>query len=313
MTTPTAMTQLSSAAAAAHYPCIELYPSSPLRQFPPPLTPVHTMRPLRERCGFNLQIKTSFSHSATPAPWSPKGHGHLQPHRNHLPRRRKTKRITFYDDESASPPQPTPAPAPVPPLVPAPVPVPAPEEQRHLQEVVPGLFFAFHTPADTTSNRALEAGYTHLVDVCLPTGPDAPFAGASEQAFEGTVHRLRLVLPAAALAPAGGRAGLALTDAQLRTARDFLAQALPYGTAAARGAAGVRVLLTTPPHRPTDAMAIAGCYLAFASGKGAETVLRYVDEEESFLSVWKGEVSGEEMERVERVARMWSWLSGIRR
>ena len=48
--------------------------------------------------------------------------------------------------------------------------------------------------------------------------------------------------------------------------------------------------------------------MGFAAGRGVEEVLGCVDEEEAVLSVWKGEVSGEEVERVEEIARSWSWL-----
>ena len=63
-------------------------------------------------------------------------------------------------------------------------------------------------------------------------------------------------------------------------------------------------MIATPFGRPTDAMCVAGCYLAFISKKTVEDVLRYIDEEEDFLSVWKGEVSENEVERTEQVARV---------
>ena len=49
--------------------------------------------------------------------------------------------------------------------------------------------------------------------------------------------------------------------------------------------------------------------MGFAARRGVEEVLRCVDEEEAVLSVWKGEVSGEEVERIEEIARGWSWLT----
>ncbi|KAH9833978.1 uncharacterized protein C8Q71DRAFT_154935 [Rhodofomes roseus] len=291
---------------------IGIYPTSPLAQFPPPVPVLRT--PLRERCGFtaelSLTIKTSFGQQqACSGSWSPKGH--IQPHRSHLPRRRKAqiKRIVFYDDEPEQTQPPAPAPG-------AFVPPPKPADEPCLQEAVPGLFVAFKTE----STHPHDASYTHIIDVCYPLpGYDA---GATEQAYqpEGRVHRLRLVLPEASKEPPV-RAGLALTEAQLRAARDFLAQALPYGSAAQQSVAtrpaadkqATRVLISTPPRRPTDAMSIVGCYLAFASRKSVDTALRCIDDEPEFLSVWKGEVSEDEVARVERVARMWSWLSGIRR
>jgi len=296
--------------AAPYSPISSLYPSSPLAEFPPPVPTLR--RPLRERCGFthNLKIHTSFAQQARPGPWSPKGH--IQPHRNHLPRRRKgqIKRIVLYEDDSATEPKVQEGPEALNAL---------PEtEGRHLQEVVPGLFLEFR-PADSSVDiaRAQEERYTHVIDICYP--PPGYDSGAVEQAYESRLQRLRLVLPSTSRPTDSQRAGLALTDAQLRMARDFLAQTLPYSGVCASQVASqtvphaVRILLSTPARRPTDAMSIAGCYLSFASGKSVETALRFIDDEDNFLSVWKGEVSEDEIAKVERVARMWSWLSSIRR
>ena len=287
-------------------PVVDIYPTTPLARFPPPVSTLQ--RPLRERCGFTAQlsltIKTSFGQQACGGSWpSPKGH--IQPHRSHLPRRRKAqvKRIVLYDNldddepEQAVPAVPTPGA-----LAPAPAPVDAP----CLQEVVPGLFIAFKTESATHH----DAIYSHLIDVCHPlSGYDA---GAIEKAYEGHTHRLRLVLPEPSQ-PDSGRAGLALTEAQLRAARDFLAETLPYSTSKplARPAPekqAVHVLISTPQRRPTDAMSIVGCYLAFASKKSVDTALRCIDDEPEFLSIWKGEVSEDEVARVERVAKRWSYL-----
>ncbi|KAI0732545.1 hypothetical protein C8Q72DRAFT_817451 [Fomitopsis betulina] len=287
-------------------PTVGIYPTSPLARFPPPVPALR--RPLRERCGFNAQlsltIKTSFGQQQPCAdPWSPKGH--TQPHRNHLPRRRKAniKRIVLDDDEPEHA-------APAAPGTPgALVPAPGPADASCLQEVIPGLFIAFKT----TSDAVKETAYTHIIDVCHP--PPGYDAGATEKAFEGRIHRLRLVLPEPS-PPKSGRAGLALTETQLRAARDFLAETLPYSTLqppAVLKKQAVRVLISTPQRRPTDAMSIVGCYLAFVSKKSVDTALRCIDDEPEFLSIWKGEVSEDELARAERVARMRSWLSGIKR
>ncbi|CCM01010.1 uncharacterized protein FIBRA_03058 [Fibroporia radiculosa] len=289
-------------------PILGIYPSSPIAQFPPPLP--GRRRPLRERCGLahNLKIQTNFSPQAVHAgPWSPKGH--LQPHRNNLPRRRKVKRIVFHDAE-VIPPEP-----PIPPQV---LPVPPQMENRHLQEVVPGLYVAFKlSDAAADAQHIRDTAYTHLLDICYP--PPGYDSGAIEQVYENRVHRLRLVLPVGP-ATRTQRAGLGLTNSQLRAARDFLAQALPYSGSSASsithpqsGSLAVRILLSTPMHRPTDAMTAAGCYLAFVSGKSVETTLRFIDDEDNFLSIWKGEVSEDEVEQAERVAKMWSWLSNMKR
>lgn len=291
----------------AQSPTLACYPTSPIAHFPPPVQAA-VRRPLRERCGFNLSLKihTTCAQQGRAAPWSPKGH--VQPHRNNLPRRRKgqIKRIVVVDDDSPSTTEPKPDSE------------QPPKGERHLQEVVPGLFLAFKL-ADAAADAAKrqEERYTHVIDICYP--PPGYDSGAIEQAYEGRVHRLRLVLPAAHPADAE-RAGLGLTDAQLRAARDFLAQALPYVSATAppplmssAPCANVRILVSTPPRRPTDAMSIVGCYLSFVSNKGADATLRFIDDQADILSIWKWEVSEDEVGKIERVARMWSWLSKVRR
>ncbi|KAH9851155.1 hypothetical protein C2E23DRAFT_832858 [Lenzites betulinus] len=243
------------------------YPSSPLKVFPPPAPAVR--RPLRERCGMNLTLHIdnpalAFQSSKVPGPWSPKGN--LQPHRNNLPRRRNPKPsfVTYHDKQlAAAPPKPAPAPP----------------------------------------DRSYETGFTHIVEITHGPAPQGHSDAQRTHSSKGGPQRLRLTLPASTRRPAG-RASLALTDAQLRAARDFLVECLPGSVAAlpelAQGA--VRALVVTPRGRPTDAMALVGCYLACVAGQDVEAILRCVDEEESVLSVWKGEVSGDEIEQVQGIA-----------
>ncbi|OCH89421.1 hypothetical protein OBBRIDRAFT_666717 [Obba rivulosa] len=281
------------------------YPTSPLTSLVRPLLPqpaVHSR--LRERCGFNLRITTSPGSACGPR--SPRVHVH--PHRNNLPRRRgHKKRIVFYEDES-------PAIEAAKPFTPAVemIPLdPIPPDDNCLQELVPGLSVAFALDDGPAARIALEEGHTHIVEICFsPAGPRACAGGTTEEIHEERAQKLRLVLPASERAREG-RAALALTDLQLRTARDFLAQALPYALASRPDAGNVRILITTPAGRPTDAMAVAGCYLSFVSRKSVDGVLRCIDEEEDYLSVWKGEVSGDEVERAEKIARAWSWLTAV--
>ncbi|KAL6305102.1 hypothetical protein BKA93DRAFT_718126, partial [Sparassis latifolia] len=275
------------------------YPSTPLVQFPPPLPSLR--RPLRERCGFNLRIKTTFTQPEHTAPRSQKGH--IQPHRNNLPRRRKgAKRTIFHEEEHVAEA-----------AVVAPTREPPKVVDRCVQDIIPGLSVAFNTGLRSDATQLLAEGYTHVVDVCYPTDDAHEFvAGSIEHALEGRLQRLCLTLPSSArVDDISQRAGLALTDQQLRASRDFLGQTLPYASASQTSGGDVRILVATPSRRTTDAMCIAGCYLAFVSGKSVETVLRYIDEEESVLSVWKGEVSEDEAERAERIARLWSWLSSV--
>ncbi|KAI0701007.1 hypothetical protein C8T65DRAFT_279215 [Cerioporus squamosus] len=291
---------------------ITMYPTSPLGVFPPPAPVIR--RSLRDRCGVSLtlEIEAPFKSLRVQGPWSPKNN--TQPHRTNLPRRRNPKPcFANFKDVSVEFPKPrtpkaAPAPAPVTIPVPAPADIPTPLQppkahETHMQPVIPALWVAFGQPHD----RSYEAGFTHIVDICYS---DAATGGSSEQLWEGRVQRLKLVLPEAAR-KWEGRAALALTDAQLRTARDFMAQGLPQAVASLPDQTDVRVLVTTPPGRPTDAMCVLGCYLAFVAGRDVDTVLRCIDEEECILSAWKGEVSGEETERIEKIARAWSWLSTV--
>ncbi|KAI0819206.1 hypothetical protein BC628DRAFT_1404083 [Trametes gibbosa] len=287
-----------------------VYPSSPLTVFPPPAPTVR--RPLRERCGMNLTLHIdnpalAFKSSKVPGPWSPKGH--LQPHRNNLPRRRNPKPsfVTYHDKQLAAaghtPPKPLSIPTPPCTTIPAPAYDfdPPTSSEPHLQAIIPALWVAF-----AQEDRSYEAGFSHVVEITYGPTPDA------ERTWDGRTQRLRLTLPESVRRPAG-RAALALNDAQLRGARDFLAECLPQSVASHPELGAVRALVVTPHARPTDAMALVGCYLSFVADQSVEAILRCIDEEESLLSVWKGEVSGDETERVEKIARSWSWLSAVAR
>ncbi|KAI0774914.1 hypothetical protein BD413DRAFT_472091 [Trametes elegans] len=313
-----------------------LYPSSPLKVFPPPAPAIR--RPLRERCGVSLTLHiespaapgAGLKPSKVPGPWSPKGH--VQPHRNHLPRRRNAKpRFAYYTDKRAPPESPKPTPAATPAAIPTPKaePVPSyeakpPTEEPRLQAIIPALWVAFaqedkEKEGGRTENAREHDGFTHVVEI-HHAGDAAYASGSTEKLWDGRAQRLRLALPTSAAATAattgagaGGRAGLALSDAQLRAARDFVAECLPHAVASLPEQGTVRVLVTTPRGRPTDAMCVIGCYLAFVAGQGAEAILRCIDDEESVDSVWKSEVSGDEAERIEKIARSWSWLSAVAR
>ncbi|OBZ69542.1 hypothetical protein A0H81_10148 [Grifola frondosa] len=252
-------------------------PDDPLARFPPPLPAQR--RTLRESRGVTLQIKTTAPYAAICGPWSPKGH--VQPHRSHLPRRRNKHCFSVRDEKRADDrlAEATKAEAPaVQTKVPAPVMQSEPPklEENHRQELIPGLELAFAGENIVPP----ECNFTHILDICYASGGHTPAA----ESFDGRAQRLRLTISESARRndPAQ-RADLALTDAQLCAARDFIAQALPYSMAANETEASTPV----------------------------ETVLHYIDEEENFESVWKGEVSEEEVEKVERIARKWSWMSSI--
>ncbi|PCH35641.1 hypothetical protein WOLCODRAFT_126086 [Wolfiporia cocos MD-104 SS10] len=285
---------------------------SPLARFPPPL-PAHR-RTLRERCSaeLNLRIMTNVGPFQQQRPFQQQPppcqtgatKGHVQPHRSHLPRRRKNqvKRIVFYDSEDRDKPDPDAGAAPN-----------APDcqqqgQERHLQKLFEGLALAFKLQdprADADACR--DEGYTHIVDICHAEAPPASAhgCGAIERLQEAQVQRLRLILPAVAGDSPAPRAGLSLSDAQIRAARDFIAKTLPYASASQGKATApltASVLISTPAGRPTDAMSVLGCYLSFVSGKPVEITLRVIDDTPEILSAWKGEVSGDEVDRLEQVA-----------
>ena len=311
----------------------QLYPTSPLQTFPPPLPAGRT--PLRVRCGVTMRLHLS-THVLAAAPAWPSPKGHIQPHRNHLPRRRNPRRIVFHDDdeekaaeapkvEEKEPEQKvdgvkadaeveaeanggaetevkeegiTEDPYALPPQV----------EHPHLQEFIPGLNISFiggddETP-DSLPGQSSSAPYTHIVSMHF--GAEAK---PIERSYEGRCQRLRLSLGERDASAA--RLGLGLTDAQLRVARDFIAEAQPRLSASEGMQHGVRVLIATPQGCPTNAMCVLACYLAFVTSKGVEETLTWIDQDEEFLSVWKGEVSEDEAERVEKIARAWSYLSQI--
>ncbi|KAI0645070.1 hypothetical protein C8Q79DRAFT_749794 [Trametes meyenii] len=295
---------------------ISTYPSSPLKVFPPPAPTIR--RPLRERCGITLTLhidtpSLSFKPSKVPGPWSPKGH--IQPHRNHLPRRRNPKPCFVSVQEKQAPavaehrkraPSPAAETQPAPTAAPAADTTPAyafnpPTEEPRLQAIIPALWVAFAHDTD----RSYEDGFTHIVEISYDGAP-----GSSERSWDSKAQRLHLALPKPARKPEG-RAALALGDAQLRAARDFVAECLPQSIASLPEQSSVRVLIVTPQGRPTDAMCVVGCYLAFVAGQSADAILRCIDEEDSVLSAWKGEVSGDETDRIEKIARSWSWLSAV--
>ncbi|KAH9935144.1 uncharacterized protein BXZ73DRAFT_45544 [Epithele typhae] len=306
---------------------MEQYPSSPLQVFPPP-APSTTSRTLRERCNvqFSLVLETAINAKAPGKPVDPWAvRGHPQPHRTNLPRmtRRRSsmrQRAPCAHDASNEPAPPMPSvPAPASPAAPPPSepasPKPAPADtEPSLQAIIPGAWVAFGGV-----KHAAEWGFTHVVDidyyaahprtrgilncrapygspVSPPTSDDGVEVGA------GGVRRLRLPLPATVSARSVSKR-LALSDAQLAVARDFMADALPPFLAGSPSQEAVRVLVSVPPGRTADAMSVMGCYLACVAERGVEEVLRCVDEEDAVLSVWKAEVSGEEAERLEAIAR----------
>ncbi|THG99248.1 hypothetical protein EW026_g3075 [Hermanssonia centrifuga] len=289
------------------------------------------------------------AYATSPAPWSPKGH--VQPHHGTIPRRRNPKRIVFYDVDTDTPKEKEPTarvatpvesaapaeadkPVATDPLNPASK-GPIQPHRSHLPRRRNPKPIVFHdvetdSPAEKKCTvESLEAPVTADPDPLAPafiaddpsiqevlsmlvlafkgeTSPSASLPGHSDKSYTHVVS-----ITYGAVAEGVSRAGLGLTVAQIRASRDFIAQALPNPLAQPADRSDVRILITAPHKRPTDAMCVLACYLAFTSGKAVEDILLHFDGDEEFLSVWKGEVSGEEVEKVEKIARSWSWLSSI--
>ena len=240
--------------------------------------------------------------------------GHLEPHRSHLPRRRNIRRIVFHDTDddkpaavSATPKDAPAAEAAAPEAESIPVADPfalvPPADQSQLQVVLPSMSIAYASDDEALEHLpgySTEEPYTHVVSIRY--GESSSLKPLRER------HCTRLRLTLAPRDSGAARSGLGLSDAQLRAARDFLAELRPDLHIAP---AGVCILITTPPEHPTNAMCVLACYLAFVTGKDVDDVLRAIDGEEGFLSAWKGEVSEDEVERVEKIARAWSWMSHV--
>ncbi|KAI0090793.1 hypothetical protein BDY19DRAFT_992204 [Irpex rosettiformis] len=324
-----------SAVAAPLYPSMEFYPTSPIQTFPPPIQMKPT--PLRVRCGITMRLQ--LPNQSPQNAWSAKGH--LQPHRHNLPRRRNPKRFTIVDrdNDDAEKGAVTKTSSPIlRQVIPAVVntdsskadvatskpmseqgiavvkaqvaashpPIESPyipsinADDHHLQSIIPDVFMAYsnlNTSLEELPGYSTAEPYTHVVHIDI-----ADEGNAIKQVSEGCIHHLHLTLPSSSCATHSSRAGLKLTDGQLRTARDFMAEARPL----LENNAGVRILVTGPYGRPTDIVSVVACYYSFVSGKSMENVLRFIDAKEDFSSTWKGEVTEDEADKVEEVARGWS-------
>lgn len=292
----------------------ESYPSEPIAIFPPPL-PL-SRRTLRSRRGVDMSVQIPpfpMQTHTTPSPWSAKGP--VQPHRNHLPRRRNPKRMVIINHGT-----------PDGDFVPAPLPLDTPYgDQRTqvdqlvedhykpdppvnvpaLQKMREGLYVAFGEGSECVKDlpEHQNTPFTHVITILQGEDDNGPHV----QSYENRVQNLRLVLAGEARAQRE-RKSLALSDAHLRAARDFIAEALPGGSAP-NCDTGTRVLVTTPFGRPTDAMSIIAFYLASSSKGGVTAILKVIDDDENVLSAWKGEISQNEEEQIEKMAKAWSWVT----
>ncbi|KAI0683991.1 hypothetical protein BC835DRAFT_674509 [Cytidiella melzeri] len=236
---------------------------------------------------------------------------HVQPTRNSLPRRRKAHRIVVHDidgdEEEVVTSKPMSEQGIIPTrahITPSYPPIEAPyipstnTVDSQLQSLLPNVFMAFSdstTSLDDLPGLSSAEPYTHVVHV----GYSDEEAHSCERTTEGETQYLHLDLPSSARTTGASRLSLELTDAQLHAAREFMAEALPHLDIST----GARMLVTGPHGRPTDVVSIAACYFAFVSGKSIEDILLFIDAEEDFLSTWKGEVTEDEADKLQRIAQ----------
>jgi hypothetical protein len=265
---------------------------------PPSGTPIKDRRSFGERA--ILRINTMY-HDLSPIP--PKGH--LEPRAGNLPRRRITSdktirkvsdttvkelgasqdRKTVNDMSSIAE---------------------KPQDKHYFQGLVPSLFVAFADHGDHDRVKQLQEvcgeAFTHIVSISSePRNSDTMSMAERTVDVNGT-QRLHLAVPR----NDNDDGQTILTSSQLLAGRDFLSLAMPrsYHLPHAPGEyPAVCILITTSPNRPTDAMSVAACYLAYESGNTVHTVLECINGEEDIFGTWRGVISRDGIDLVENVAR----------
>lgn len=176
----------------------------------------------------------------------------------------------------------------------------------HLQELIEGLYVAF-ADTDQVDTLCLEAGvpFTHVVRIETVEDP-MMFGSRSEEMMSGVCNAQKLTFKCPTWRRDIGYT--ALSSTQLLAARDYLSLTMPYtGDSSPKIHApsfDVKLLLVAPAECAVDMMSVVTCYLAFSSGHHAETVMKYIGEEEYYDEVWKESISRDGLEFVERIARV---------
>ncbi|KAG6855607.1 hypothetical protein H0H87_000281 [Tephrocybe sp. NHM501043] len=286
---------------------------------------IRARKPLRERCNIKLNIKTAIPNEVyddymlTPdTPDVPS-----TPARRGRPSKRKPlANTTNIPNKAALKPKYL-KDAGKPRLLPMYTPA-AEIDLPGLHCLVPYVYVAFHKGRYLPRSMLAEDGalFTHVVKItdALPIEGDfQPGDIDLQEDPKRGMFLLKLIIPAPDPLD-GTRIGKrrqykkpVITERQLFFARDFLSLALPYYAethpnlnlaACERLPDRVRLLITAPEREGTevDIMAIAACYLAWASEEPAKTVVRYIEAEEEVPPVWKCAVRGKDaVELVERV------------
>lgn len=163
------------------------------------------------------------------------------------------------------------------------------------------LYVAF-ADADKIDTLCLEAGvpFTHVLRIEHVEDPVA----WSEETMNGVCRAQALTLKCHRQEKRNGYTSLSVS--QLIAARDYLSLVMPYtGHSVQKMRApcfNVKLLIVAPAGYAVDVMSVVTCYLAFSSGYHAETVMHYMGEE--YDEAWKGGISQEGLDFVERVARI---------
>jgi len=239
--------------------------------------------PLRERTATTLCLNNLYQNSLMPAK------GPLEPRAHNLPRRRKVsdntiRKVSETTVKYAASPK-----------------VDLDHIVEHdgtcLQALVPDLFVAF---ADGEVQSQMHNTFTHIVEIS--SRRPMTVGKTIELLLDDETQKLHLIVPI----DTNDDGQTILTSAQLLAVRNFLSQAMPryyhlphdpgeYPT--------VRILITTSNGRATDAVSAAACYLAFESGESVCKVLECINEEEDISETWRGVISGDGIDFVERIAR----------
>jgi len=181
-----------------------------------------------------------------------------------------------------------------------------------------GLFDPFSVPPPTTSTSAIP--FTHFIRVQYSTPLLKPGFAWLDHHLKTSTSVLNLIVPA----PKSPKEQTSLSEHQLLLSRDFLSLALPYYCRSEPptwadellSADMAHVLITAPPgpflgsiesSGTADVMSIVTCYLTFASGQEATSVVKCLDDElaafnSGLADVWKGKIKRNGVEIIQRGA-----------
>jgi hypothetical protein len=168
-----------------------------------------------------------------------------------------------------------------------------------------GCLYVASADAHEVDTLCAEAGvpFSHVLRI-EPVEDVAVSGSRSEEMMEDVLKTQKLILKC----PRQGRSQgyTALSASQLLAARDYLSLIMPYSSRSVPKQPprfNVQLLVVAPADCTVDVMSVVVCYLAFASGHHAETVMECI-EEEKYDEVWKGGISQEGLEFIEHVARI---------